>query len=296
MNYQRIASGCVPTLLLLSFFGRPVQAQPILRWKLEKGIVLRYRIEEEAKLGSDKRGLTEKLVMETSWIVTEAQDDTWQIAVKVERIRFTASGDVGGGKFEVVYDSSDKSAKGHGAKALSELFNAIVDCKIQLKLDSLGKITDPELPKNLVNQFNQNASVELAGFFGDTVSMIGLKRSLYLVAVPLPEGTVSAGDKWKHEFKLKLAQGFLTGISDAATYSYLGRESGRDGPEEKIRVQSQEEVASTRKGQEGSRKSEANGVAYFDNSNGFLAKRTSTRKQGNFVTIKTTVERISRKK
>ena len=57
--------------------------------------------------------------METTWTVTEAQADTWQIAVRVDRIRFTASCDVGGGAFEVMCDSSDKTAKGQGAKALS---------------------------------------------------------------------------------------------------------------------------------------------------------------------------------
>ena len=55
MNRKGIALGFVPIILLLFFFGSPVQGQSILRWKLEKGKVLRYRIEEEAKLGAGKK-------------------------------------------------------------------------------------------------------------------------------------------------------------------------------------------------------------------------------------------------
>ena len=126
--------------------------------------------------------------------------------------------------------------------------------------------------------------------------MVGLKRALFLVRVPLPEGKVSYGTKWKHEYKLKLTQGKLTCISGVATYSYLGRESGRYASVEKISVQSQEELAFTQKGRKGSYKTEANGRVYFGNSNGSLIKRTSTRKRGTCWEIKTTVERIKPQK
>jgi hypothetical protein len=270
----------------------PAQSESMLRWKLEIGKVLHYRIQEEARFGSDEQGLTEKLVMETTWTVTAAQADVWQITVRVDRIRFTCSGNIFGEGFEVAYDSSDNTAQGRGAEALSELFDVIVGCDIQLTLDSLGSISDPKLPENLVDQFNQTASAELAGFFGDTVSMVGLKRAIFLVGLPLREAEVSAGSDWKHEYKLKLGQGLLTGNSGVTTYSSLGRESGSGLTLEKIGVQSQEELLFTQKGKSESLKREVDGVAYFDHSNGSLFKRTSKRKQGTFMHMKTTVERI----
>jgi hypothetical protein len=94
MSRTALISRSVAIILLLCLFHSTSQAQSTLRWKLKKGQVLHYNIVEEAKLGSDKRGLTQKLVMDTTWTVSGTKEDTWQIRVDVNRIRFTASGAV----------------------------------------------------------------------------------------------------------------------------------------------------------------------------------------------------------
>jgi hypothetical protein len=289
MHRKRTSFLLSGSVLLLGLSAGTAYGQSSLRWNLQADDVHLYRIVEEARLGTGQRGLTEKLVLDTTWTVVNAEADLWEIAVTFDRIQFTASGDVGSGPLEVAYDSTDQRARGRGSEALKELFKAITRSQVQVKLDTFGHMTDPELPQELSEQFRGNASRELAGFFGDTVSIIGLKRSVHSVAVPLPEDVVSADDTWTHEYKLDVALGELTAISGIATYTFLGPR--REVSIVRIREQAEEELELAPNGRAGVPPREVSGSIEFDASAGLLLHRTSTRKQGNSSEVKTTVER-----
>jgi hypothetical protein len=270
----------------------PAQDGSNLRWKLKPGQVLQYRIEEEARLGTEERGLKAKLLMETTWTV---DDSRTQFAVKVDRIRFTSSGDVGNGPFEVVYDSADKTAKGQGAKALAALFDTIVGSVAQIKMERHGGLTGLELSKEVNNRFGERAAAELAGFFGETVSPVGLTRRLALVGVPLPDKEVSSGQIWKQGYTFNLGRGPLKSISGVATYGYFVVDGDENKPIATIRTQAEETLNVEGVDRPDVPKTRVTGIIHFDRSSGSLLKRVSTRKHGSFMEITTSVERTDPK-
>jgi hypothetical protein len=264
----------------------------MLRWKLKPGQVLQYRIEEDARLGTEEKGLKAKLVMETTWTV---DDSRTQFAVKVESIRFTSSGDVGNGPFEVVYHSAEKTAKGQGAKALAALFDAIVGSVAQIKMERHGGLTGLELSEEVKKRFGERAAAELAGFFGEIVSPVGLTRRLALVGVPLPDKEVSSGQIWKQGYTFNLGRGPLKSISGVGTYGYFVADGDENKSIATIRTQAEETLNVEGVDRPDVPKTLATGIIHFDRSSGSLLKRVSTRKHGTFMEITTSVERIDPK-
>ncbi len=199
--------------------------QVTLRWKLAKGQSLRYSIEETTKLGGADRGLTEKLTLDTTWTVTDDVEGGWQVGVRIDRVRFTASGDMGlGGAFEVKHDTKEGTAEGKGQRALADLFSAMAGAELTFQMDRRGRITDLRLPQKLAEHFGAVAARELAGFFFDPVSDLGLVRRLTLVVLNFPEAGVDLGGRWNHEAELHLPSTAM--LSQAFTYTYRGINDG----------------------------------------------------------------------
>jgi len=165
--------------LLLTVFGRAAaEAQTLLRWKLSQGDQFHYRIEEQARLGGKALGLTETLRMDTTWSVGKTEDGVSDVTIRINQIRFAAEGDVFG-PVKVEYDSSAGKEEGQGAKALSEVFGAMIAAEIQMKMSPLGGIGDPRFPKELADLLDGNTARELAGVFGLTVSSRTESASLF---------------------------------------------------------------------------------------------------------------------
>ena len=265
--------------LLLTVIGRAAaESQTLLRWKLSEGDQFHYRIEEQARLGDKALGLTETLRMDTTWRVGKTEDGVSDVTIRINQIRFAAEGDVGAGPFKVEYDSSAAKAEGQGAKALSEVFGAMIAAEIHMNMSPLGGIGDPKLPKRLADLLDDRTARELAGFFGETVSSNGIKRALALVAVGLPKDAATEGTAWTNKFALDPHGGHS--LSCNCAYAYRGQEVLDGSKLHKIEIKTEETVvAHRRKDGEMRWQRAATGTAYFDHSIGRMRRCSLSMKE-----------------
>jgi hypothetical protein len=167
-----------------------------LRAQYKAGQELAYQLVEQTTLGSEELGLKETLTCDLRLKCISSNPQETQLAIVFDRIQFSASGDVGGGDFKVAVDTKEKRGTGSGAPALQEYFSAIVGAEIRTRIDARGRADQPTVPEPLLELFRGNNAKELAGFFYDPVSNVGLSRRLYALLVVRPEGDVAPDDAW----------------------------------------------------------------------------------------------------
>ena len=278
MTRTRLVVGWLLGLLLTVIGRATAEGQTLLRWKLSQGDQFHYRIEEKARLGNKALGLTETLRMDTTWRVGKTEHGMADIAIRIGQIRFAGEGDVGQGPFKWEYDSSVGKAEGQGAKAVREVFGAMIAAEIQMKMGPLGGIGDPRFPKELADLLDNNTARELAGFFGETVSSTGIKRALALVAVGLPKNATTEGTAWTNKFAFDPNGGLS--LSCNCAYAYRGQEVLDGSAVHKIEIKTEETVVThVPKDPEMRWQRAATGTAYFDNSIGRMRRCSLSMKE-----------------
>jgi hypothetical protein len=294
MTRTRFVVGWLPGLLLAVIGRAAAEGPTLLRWKLSEGDRFHYRIEEQARLGGKPDGVTETLRMETTWTVGKTEDGVSGVTIRIDQIRFAAEGVVLGDPVKVEYDSSAGKAEGQGAKALSEVFGAMIGADIQMKMGPLGGASDPGFPKELADLLDSNTARELTGFFGETVSSTGIKRALALVPVGLPKDVATVGTAWTNAFAFDPHGGLSLACNCAS--AYRDQEVLDGSAVHKIEIKAEETVVRRRKDRQISHQRAATGTAYFDSSMGRLRRCSlSTKEFAGFRDVTTSATLIDRR-
>src|SRR5262249_40592935 len=179
----------------------------------------------------------------------------------------------------VEYDSKeDKEPEGPLAKSIIPAYRAVAGSKIDVSMDSQGRISDLKLPQKLID-----AAKNLppgAAPPGGMLSQDGLKQIMDLSGLLLPKEPVRKGSTWNQKLEMKSPGGNLA-VEKINTYQGSAKRDGKDLERialkmtftidsEIVKIKSQE----------------AEGSAYFDNAAGRIVESVMTQNQEMEANIK----------
>jgi len=257
-----------------------------LRWQYKDGREFVYQIQEQTTLGSERIGLKEKLTCDLRVKCTRTSAKETELSVMIERIQLSVTGDVGNGAVKVEVDTRDGTSTGSGSQGLREHFSTIVGSVISLRIDERGRAGQPKLEEALVEKLRGNGAKELAGFFGDPVSPVGIMRRLHAMFIVLPEEDVTDGDTWDHADKWDALD--YADIVFKSQYNYIG--SGERSGTHRVGLKA-EETMSMSSSPDIKSEGKVIGEFLFDAVDGCLEQATVTCKHVDFFE---SIIRISR--
>ena len=161
--------------------------------------------------------LNQNLILDSTWHVKSvASKGEVEILVTIERVRFMADGKGAAAIIEQLkFDSNDQKKPGsRQEKGVFGALTAIVGSQIAVTIDERGDVSKFELPEALAAHLKDNATRELAGFFGDIFTEHGVCHRLTNWLVAFPKKLVAKGDTWRQERPSRL------GKSIFAVHSY----------------------------------------------------------------------------
>jgi len=212
--------------VLLGSFSK---AQMNLAPKWAKGMTHKYLIEynfssetvyDEDLDDENNAGLSQILKLDTSWEFEKAlANGSSELGVTIDRVRFTANGKGEAAMVKnLTIDSNEKGEReGHFENIVGPVLKAYVGPVGTVTVDAHGKMTGFSPVDEFAEKFTSMAS-ELAGFFGKSFWIDGVKDHLTEWLVGFPEGPVAKGDTWNQ----KLGTQFGNGIVCVHNYELVG--------------------------------------------------------------------------
>lgn len=174
-------------------------AQAVLRWRLEPGQSLRYRLSHHntSRIDVDGRAIEQDdtVVFDLTWRVGRLNDDgSMPVMQTVDRVRV----DLGSGDDASRYDSESNDAEGELAAALREAYIRVVRVPVELALrpDGTIELADATRTGGRSQGGNSNQAVDA----GSVLSPLGVKRLLEQSLPRLPDGPRAVGYKWTTDY------------------------------------------------------------------------------------------------
>jgi len=178
-----------------------VQADEALVWKLAEGDSLRYQVSNAMEMTSSVGGLLDNMTL------TQAMDMEWSVASTlrnaavvnqvIRRIVVELSPN---GTDKFLFDSASQEVSDNRiVRSLANVFRKIVDQKFVVTMNETGKVTDVQIPNNLLQALRSAA----AGSPG-ALDEKSLRQMMSQASVVLPKGEVAAGHQWTSKQKVEL--------------------------------------------------------------------------------------------
>jgi len=269
-----------PALGVLVFFltTSGARAQCTFQWRLVEGDKLKYVIEDKCasktKVGQESFDLKQNLRLDTIWQVSNvAPSGQIQVVVTVERLQFSANGEGAAAIGRVSFDSKEAvRSDSKPEKSVAAVLDSIVRSKVVVNIDTQGKVTKFEIESKLRAIFEDNATRELAGFFGDLFTADGFRHRLTNWFVEFPEQPVPAGGSWTESKLSRLGRAL------PCTHSYVhsGRAVRNGSTLEKIEVKPKYELPKDEDSKAKIASQSGEGTIYFDLPNGRIVESIVT--------------------
>lgn len=269
-----------PALCVLVFFltasGTP--AQTTFRWRWTEGDKVKYVIEDKSasktKIGQEVFDLDQTLILDTAWQMNGvAPNGEMQIVITVERLRFNADGKGAAAIGLVSFDSKDDAKpQSKPEKSVAAVFDSIVRSKVVVHIDTRGKVTKFEIESKLRAIFEDNATRELAGFFGDLFTADGFRHRLTNWIVEFPEQAVSVGGSWTENKLSRLGKS----LACAHSYVHSGRADRNGQTLEKVEVKPEFKLPKDEKAKTKIASQSGEGTVYFDVQKGRIVESIVT--------------------
>ncbi len=264
-------------LLLLAlgfvFAESPTCAQTALMEKWTPGEKLTYVIEDiynsKTELEDGFFELSQSLILETTWKITSVgTEGEAALVVTIDRVQFGADGKGAAAVIQKLrFDSkNEQEPQSRQEESVFDALGAFVGSPIAVTVDTQGSVTKFDLSDALATHLTQNATRELAGFFGDVFTAQGVRQRLTSWLVARPNDPVSKGDTWR---QTPISRGGQSVLSVHA-YSFAGSVI-RDGQTVvQIDVKPELEIRADESKKGGVKITEQNGegVAYLDGRTG----------------------------
>jgi hypothetical protein len=239
--------------------------QTTLRYQLKQGEKLNYAVEQSTSLQTNQGAMNLKAACEVTWEVAAVDaSGKAKIALKLDRVQLNAQTPLG--KMQI--DSKDgKEPEGQVKEMLGEIYGALKGAEITVSMDVRGNVSEVHLPKTLVA-----AARRMAGGpgMGEVFTEDGLKRLFGQCGQPLPEGSVTKDQTWDHALIIKFRGGNLK-VDTKYTYEGPAERNGK-----KVETMALKPTLKLEGGRVTTRivikKSDAQGMAYFDNAAGRLVE------------------------
>lgn len=255
-------------VLILLNFGS-AEAQSTLRWKFAKGdkLAIHYVQETTTKTTVNTRPISMAITMtvDFTWQVEDmSQTGEATIRQSFSRLQFEMdAGDAG----RLAYDSAADRPVTSATRAIAESSEILLGAQTVLKMDQRGTVVSTELAGETAEKL-KNADPAIK----QLLSAEGIRQMLGQAAAPLPEQSVSEGDKWQREQKVQTPLGL---IHQVTTYTAAGKTDVAGKAVEKI------DIAATFKVEKAHPKSVVkeqglSGQMLFDNEAGRLVQTQLT--------------------
>lgn len=222
MSMRRAA---IAALVLMGIGGSARAAdESTLRWKFQKGDVLKYEFKQKNDLNLKAAGQELKNVSELTfnvrWEVKSVADDgAAKVTMKVERVR----AHVKNGQQTIDFDSNAKGDAEPAAAAISTAYREVVGPDYLLTVDSKGKVVEAKVP-DAVKESLKGSPFQAIADGGSVLSDSGVKNMFLQVIPVFPDKPVAQGGKWVT--LMELPTGPLT-VKLKETYTLA--KSGPDG-------------------------------------------------------------------
>jgi hypothetical protein len=197
------------TLAFLALSLQPdhASAQENLRWKFRAQEVVRYKVQQKMqtkmKIGDNDVNQSMDQTMDMSWHVqsTSAAGETVMNQV-VDRISMKMEGGPAG---PVEFDTSvNVKSENPIINSMGEMFRQIVNQKFQVTMNPTGKITDVQVPSQLLDALRTSA----AGNPG-ALDEKSLEQMMKQSAVMLPGQPVALQNTWTSQQSVQLGFGTM---------------------------------------------------------------------------------------
>ena len=243
-------------------------AERTLCWKFKAGDSLRCTNDQQ--MLNNLQGpqgplkITSLQLVEVRWDVKAVDNDGVASMVQtIERMKRKVETPQGA---ILDYDSaSDKEPTGQLAEMMVPMFKLLVKQSFTYKMNSLGEISDVQLPAELIEGFKKVQGFEkIAPMF----SAEGVKQTLSQSTLVLPTEAMDVGKSWQTESTVD--QGPLGKLKTTTTFKYVGLEM-HDGKEmDKIETSIKLENPEADKAETKIEivEQEGKGTIYFDNALG----------------------------
>ena len=205
-------------------------AEAPVRWKFKEGETLNYVLERgvEGKLNLTGSEIVFKMGMafDVAWKAKSvAPDGNAELELTIDRMQINMASPLGG---NLAYDSTKPEAAGGVMWAQMEpMVTGMLNQTFRLKVTSLGKVSDIELPQKLTDVFlkQQQSPNRQAGFGigGSAFSEKGIKELIEKSVLPLPEAAPAKDVSWTQHFDNPI-RGAGNQMTDT-TFTFAGTES-----------------------------------------------------------------------
>ena len=201
------------------------QADTLLRLKFTAGAKLNYECTQSMNSSMVVEDNTMDSKVQSTMMLTQEiksvdESGTADVAIEIDRVKMSMQMPMGQ---SIEYDSTEKKEQEGMGKMMADQFGKIVGQKIEMKVDSLGNISDVQLPESMKDKKGLGAM-----FGGDNMKQM-------LGGIALPKDAVSPGKTWTSSAAMPGMPGMGKGTIEQ-TFKYVGKEKQGDENLEKIDV------------------------------------------------------------
>jgi hypothetical protein len=186
------------------------------------------------------------------------------IVVTIGRVRFNAKGKGDAAIGTMSFDSKNATEpQREPVKNVFSVLKSLLGSEIALAVNAQGRVLRFDLPKLLVARMDDQATRELAGFYGDLFTADGLRHRLTSWLVALPTDRVSEQQSWQEDKPSRLGKEFPCLYS----YTFAARVEGDGHTAIKIDVKPELKLIGLEADKDRPKITEQDGkgIVYFDN-------------------------------
>jgi hypothetical protein len=196
-----------------------------LRWKFTAGQEIRYEQTQEMTMTMDLAGNEVKTSMKQVMNMVAKVDAVDEkgvatITQSIERFQMT----VNSPDAVISIDTREKAPTDDAGRQMYLLLKTVTEAKIKQQTDPQGKVSNVEIPKEVVEKLKEHPS---AGSLGPLTSAEGLKTMFEQGTPAFPEAAVDKGTTWNQEFKMKDPNIGTIAIESIFTYTGEAQADGK---------------------------------------------------------------------
>lgn len=273
MNSQRI---CLVAAILIVWFVPTTSAadKTTLRYEFKEGDTLKYVVESsmQSMMNINLMVVTTKMSQSSEMVWTvKSVDRTGKADLKIKFGRQKTTSESAQIKTEIDSEMKEEPNDELG-KTLYKLAKTMSRLEFSATLSPTGEFSDIKIPEQIIKELEKTKNPLL----NETVTAVGLQRTLNQTALLLPKEPVEKGQSWKSQSSLPMPFGKMILDIDhefAGTTTQDGRKLAKITlkPKAQFELAENSRIAAKLKSQEGM------GNALFDVSTGRLVEVTTRR-------------------